>query len=337
MILFRVDSSFQMGTGHIYRCLHLAQKIKTLSSSLRIVFLCANLPGNIHEKISTAGFELLLLGPSDRDFDKVNELKPSWLIIDHYGIGLEWERKIHASIKKFVIDDLVREHLCDVILDQNYWQGLDPYTGKVPRHCIRYVGPQYSLLSAAIKAKFYEKPKDAFKVVVFFGGADSRNDLFKFYQGLSGASELLQAAIQVKLVALKSHSNIHQIQGLSSSQSIDVMIEPANWLELLSQSHFYIGSGGTVTWERMCIGTPGAVISVAENQEAISRNLAHDGYQYYWGDSQLFDFSQLTHRLNEFYLQNLSDHWKQLSEMSARGQKLVQPLSKKDLELIIGN
>ena len=46
-IIFRVDSSYKIGTGHIYRCLNLAKNLK----SEEVIFFCKNLKGNINSLI----------------------------------------------------------------------------------------------------------------------------------------------------------------------------------------------------------------------------------------------------------------------------------------------
>ena len=44
-VVFRVDASLQMGTGHVMRCLTLANELK--QQNHEIVFICRELTGNL--------------------------------------------------------------------------------------------------------------------------------------------------------------------------------------------------------------------------------------------------------------------------------------------------
>jgi len=75
--------------------------------------------------------------------------KPDWLVVDHYGLDVEWEQRLRLHIGRLMaIDDLAnRHHDCDVLLDQNYAsEGERRYAGRVPDTCKLMVGPKYALL-----------------------------------------------------------------------------------------------------------------------------------------------------------------------------------------------
>ncbi|WP_288255723.1 hypothetical protein [uncultured Prochlorococcus sp.] len=57
-VVFRVDSSLEIGTGHLYRCLNLARSFS--SSNLKIVFVCRNHNGNLIDLIKNE-FQVLTL------------------------------------------------------------------------------------------------------------------------------------------------------------------------------------------------------------------------------------------------------------------------------------
>ena len=53
-VVFRVDASLQMGTGHMMRCLTLAQVLK--ENGADVEFICRNHKGNLIDKIRSSGF-----------------------------------------------------------------------------------------------------------------------------------------------------------------------------------------------------------------------------------------------------------------------------------------
>ena len=140
MIAFRVDSSTQIASGHLMRCLTLAEK---LNCKEKIIFISRDLPGNISNLILKKGFKLTLLNNEDLDvslkgyekwltvrqeqdaketIEAIKNLNLELLIVDSYAIDVKWEKMLRPSVKKImVIDDLAnRKHDCDILLDQNF-------------------------------------------------------------------------------------------------------------------------------------------------------------------------------------------------------------------------
>src|SRR5690606_18584980 len=78
----------------------------------------------------------------------LEELRPEWLIADHYAIDARW----HAEVapyhgKLLVIDDLAdRRHLSDVLIDQTYARDPEDYRHCVSQTCRLLCGSQYALL-----------------------------------------------------------------------------------------------------------------------------------------------------------------------------------------------
>ena len=53
-VVFRVDASFAMGTGHVIRCLTLAQALK--DNGVNVEFICRKHEGSLIDKIRSSGF-----------------------------------------------------------------------------------------------------------------------------------------------------------------------------------------------------------------------------------------------------------------------------------------
>jgi spore coat polysaccharide biosynthesis predicted glycosyltransferase SpsG len=53
--------------------------------------------------------------------------------------------------------------------------------------------------------------------------------------------------------------------------------------ERMAACDVMIAAGGTTTWERLCLGVPSLVISIADNQTALSDALTPLGVQHYIG------------------------------------------------------
>ena len=66
-IFFRTDASFEIGYGHVYRCLALADYLKTIGDSC--IFLCKIFDGNLIDLIISHGHEVKKLSKSNDSFE----------------------------------------------------------------------------------------------------------------------------------------------------------------------------------------------------------------------------------------------------------------------------
>ena len=126
-IAFRVDSSDLIGAGHVRRCLELAEKLRKKCD--KVIFITKNLNGNFIGLIKKKKFQVALIrniisnNKLICDFkdtkDVCKKLKINTLIIDHYYLGINWEKKIKQHINKLVvIDDFSKKkHYCDLIIN----------------------------------------------------------------------------------------------------------------------------------------------------------------------------------------------------------------------------
>lgn len=299
LVVFRVDSATQIGTGHVMRCLTLATALREEGATC--LFISRAHPNNIIPLIKQKGFTVHELPAGTEpltpaDFGVSPELDakqtkqiiedlgatPDWLVVDHYGIDKAWEQQLRPVVKQiFVIDDLAnRPHDCDVLLDQNYTHRWDRYEGLVPQHCCQLLGPEYALLRPefiAAREKLEKEgrpPFDPRKVLVFFGGMDPQNYTT---QALQILREIGDFAPEVVIGTANPHRADVEAQ-MRYFPDGQLHIQTDQMAEIMLRCSWYLGAGGSITWERMCLGLTGIVIPTAENQVEFSQALDHDGF-----------------------------------------------------------
>ncbi|WP_162551173.1 UDP-2,4-diacetamido-2,4,6-trideoxy-beta-L-altropyranose hydrolase [Paenibacillus tepidiphilus] len=293
-ILFRVDASHEMGTGHVMRCLTIANELKARNAEIQ--FICRDLPGNLASYIREQGYPVFLLPlPSDRtdsswlrvDFQTdametaqiLMESSPvDCLIIDHYGIDQRWERIVGEHVTTMaVIDDLAdRPHLCSILLDQNSSHGGDCYHHLAPANCSIFAGTSYAILRPefrSMKKQLAERDGRMNRILVFFGGTDPTNETAKALQILSKARF---SKLSIDVVVGEMNKNKALIEAICNRMpnaayhcQIDYMAK------LMRRADLFIGAGGSSTWERCYLGLPSLSVVTADNQREITR-LAHD-------------------------------------------------------------
>ena len=315
--VFRVDASTKMGSGHVMRCLTLAEELKKNGSD--VSFISRAHEGNLNYLISKKGFQVheLLnlistklkkksnkgdnyerwLGTSeDNDAQETIKTigidKPDWLIVDHYALSEKWEKTVRPTVKNImVIDDLAnRIHDCDMLLDQNWFENMETrYKGLVPANCTQLLGPKYALL----RPEFYKARKSLKKrnekvdrIFVFFGGSDPHNLTGMTLRALS---EPELAYLKVDIVIGENNPHHEELKKLTTSRvSTNLHIQVDDIVPIMANADLAIGSGGVNTWERICLNLESLVISFADNHEVLIRDLAKNIYVDYLGlDSNL--------------------------------------------------
>ena len=292
-IVFRVDSSSQMGVGHLMRCLTLADELEKQNHNA--TFICRELKGNLIKLIE----HRVLILPVDKDFQS-DDLYLSWLgatqeqdakqtiqvihdnadllIVDSYALDEVWHKQLKPHAKKImVIDDLAdREFDCDVLLNQNLASKQGDYQGKVPSDCELLLGCEYALLRpefAAFRKRALEKRKktqEIKNILISMGGSDKKNITYNVLQQLNDG---------FNIVVVLSSASLHRemIMDYVKGKNIEVIINADNMAELMLDADLAIGAGGSTSWERCCLGLPTLLFVTAENQKVIAENLERLG------------------------------------------------------------
>ncbi len=309
-IAFRVDASVQIGTGHVMRCLTLADSLRDCGAD--ICFICREHPGNLCYLIAGKGYPVIrlpLLEPVDpapasaslahaawlgagqqqdaRECLAGLEDQLDWLIVDHYALNVDWENMLRPFTRRIMaIDDLAdRAHDCDLLLDQNFVDGMHGrYVGKVPAACELLVGPTYALLQP-VYAQMRETaaPKDGAirRVLVYFGGADNYNLTGR---ALTAFLQLHRPDIAVDVVLGNACPHEQAIREMAKGHAnVCVHGSLPSLAPILAQVDLAIGAGGATTWERMCLDVPSIVVTVASNQVPVAQALAKEGAIHWIG------------------------------------------------------
>jgi UDP-2,4-diacetamido-2,4,6-trideoxy-beta-L-altropyranose hydrolase len=316
-IVFRVDASITMGTGHVMRCRTLATELKKHDAYIH--FITRAHPGHLGEMLARDGFTVTLLPqPADIE-DKVDyyatwlgvsqkddadqtivalaDQKPEWLIVDHYGIDSVWETQLQSHTHKLmVIDDLAnRSHECDVLLDHNYVISEQKrYHSLVPSHCQLLLGPRYALLRpeyAQYRETMEPRSSKIRRVLVFMGGADNTNITGKVLFALSAVQF---AHLEVDVVIGSNFIHKDDVNRQANARLKTHIHSPRTHLaDLMVRADLAIGGGGGTTWERLCLGLPSLVLSIAENQIPACEALASSEFIRYLGDGCKIDVTAI--------------------------------------------
>ncbi len=306
-VVFRADASIHIGTGHIARCKTLADELRRRGAD--ILFVCREHPGHQTQGLRRAGFFVVTLpappAPESAREDYASWLgvseaadaqqtiaaaeKADWLVVDHYGLGPEWEKALRSVAPHILaVDDLDRAHDADVVLDQNLSDKPARYAN-VPPACKKLLGPRFALLGAEYRSGAEAAQSEARRILVFFGGADPKGATRAAVEALDDPG---LAAMHFDVVIGAANPERRSLEAWAGRRArTTVHIGAPSLRGLMAQADIAVGGGGITMLERCCVGLPAVVMTVAANQVPGTRAMAAEGAIAYLGD---FDTAGVT-------------------------------------------
>jgi len=306
-VAFRADASLQIGSGHVMRCLALADALKQYGVESH--FICRGHSGHLIEQIRGKGHIVHVLpheparkmdcnGPShgawlgatqEQDVQAclpiLQTLQAEWLIVDHYSLDIRWEERLRPYCERLmVIDDLAdRAHQCDLLLDQNLGRTAADYVGKVPGQCVVLVGPQYALLRPEFSVlRDYSlarrrQNQGINRLLITMGGVDLVNASGLVLDALAGCD--LPEHCQITVVMGATAPWLVQVRAKAAALrwSTHVVVDAADMARLMAEADLCLGAAGSTSWERCTLGLPCVLLCVADNQKMVIEALAREG------------------------------------------------------------
>ena len=313
VIAFRTDASLSIGSGHVMRCLTLADALRAQGE--KCYFVSRELPGHLFDVIRQRGYSVSVLPDMNTPISMnsssikieqpeiqqklahsqwlgcdwkvdaaqtssiLTNLQPEWLITDHYSLAMPWEMALKSHYQKLmVIDDLAdRSHMCDVLLDQNLVESMDiRYEGKVPAKCCCMLGPQYAIVRpefSALRLGSLARRK-----------VPKLNRLLIFMGGSDAENETSKVVAGVKLskkswdhIDVVVGQNFPALQSLKDSlvalPSAKLHVQTSEMAKLMAAADLAVTAGGSVSWEKCILGLPSLVAIEGENQRPIVAKL----------------------------------------------------------------
>lgn len=294
LMVFRADASLQIGSGHVMRCLTLAEALRATGSECH--FICRAHAGNLLDSIRQRGFIVHELPVSDTSGTAeeaahtswlgcdwttdaaqtaaiLANLEPDWLVVDHYALDRQWEMAVRTEhCRLMVIDDLAdRPHAADLLLDQNLGRQPQDYDHLIPATCTVLTGPQNALLrpefAALRKSSLIRRQIPALRhLLISLGGVDKDNATGDVLAALKQCK--LPAGFRISVVMGAQAPWIQEIRDVAEQMPwrTEVQVDIADMAQRMTACDLAIGAAGSSAWERCCMGLPSLMVVLADNQ-----------------------------------------------------------------------
>jgi len=306
-VIFRTDASEGIGTGHLIRCLVLADALARQGGTCHFLLRQQNA---VWRRILDGRPYPVGVLDLPQDIDPLEDAHRSlrcaqgwpaadWLVVDHYGLDARWERAARALCPNLLaLDDLAdRPHDCDVLVDPGLGRHASDYSALVPPSTNLLLGPSFAILKPAFALHHGRAPlwPAVRRAHVFFGGGSAA----AWLPDCVGLLMDLDRALEVFAVGFCDEQAMSMLQErhgkrLTWARQVDDMAAGYACCSLA------LGSPGTATWERACIGLPSAILATAPNQVPILEQLDRLGLCRFLGSARDWDTPALTSAIRDF-------------------------------------
>lgn len=305
-IAFITEANEQIGLGHLYRCMALADEF--IKKDINVIFYCNGIIGEkiilenlknirvvqlsaLFKKLSNCSLVILdLYKNSWKEYiDIVNNIQaPTVSIIDHvfkdYGLETDYIFQIGFQTHKYKkeIKKLERDKKIRIYTGNSLFIFRDEFKNK----------------------KIFNVKKQVSKVLVSMGGSDP----YQLTEMVADSLELIMSPLTVnyilgagfnyqrlKELRLKHLKSIHQIK---YHQNIN------NVAEIMMKNDIAVINGGNTRFELALLGIPFLALSFNEEQNQIARSLQNEGI----GISMGFYDDLVSKNISEYIINFINDY-----------------------------
>lgn len=304
MIGIRVDGNPNIATGHIMRCLAIAEGLKR--NKIGCIFIISD--DNSKQLLMPYNYPIISL---NTDFKKIYEELPQLnniiikyqitkMIVDTYYATPLYLNEIEKYSKVIFFDDFNCFYPVSTIINYNL------NTPKIPDIIIQshktqlLLGVDYVPLRSEFHNKSRVLKKNVSKILITVGGGDTHDILCKLF--LKFFFDMNINTIEYHIVVGPLNKNFDELINLSHKYpSINIHYNVKEMAKLMLECDIAITAGGTTMYELCACGTPSISISIADNQLDGVKSFSERGLIDYAGDVRYNEYQCLN--LLRYYLE----------------------------------
>jgi len=310
-LVIRADAGCKMGTGHVMRCLALAEAWHDRGGNAVLV-TARHHPG-LDARLAAAGIEtahVSALPGSSEDARETVEIaqrcQAAWVAVDGYHFLADYQRYIKRSgLSLLMLDDYghAERYWGDVVLNQNLhaeeilYRSREPYTRLL-------LGTRYALLRREFRNRQGPPraiPRVARRLLITMGGADPDNVTLRV---LRAVSQLGIDGLETVVVLGRSNPHLKQVRAFAAecTMTIRLQVDVDDMAELMAWSDAAITAGGSTVWELAFLGVPSITLALADNQTHSANLLARRGISPTLGWGPIAESTDVAKEIHRFLL-----------------------------------
>ena len=278
MICIRADMNEKIATGHVMRCLSVADALR--SRGVQVMFVCAD--DDPVSLVNERGFEVHVLGTNWQDMNSelpalkqfLAQVDAKLLLVDSYQVNADYFKALRKVIKTAYIDDLNDKiYDLDMLISYGIYADEGMIKNMYPRS-VCLTGPAYAPLN---KAYLECEPKvikeKAENILILSGGSDPAGAIKKLL-----AKCIALELKDIRVIMGRYHKDREELIKTYASDSRVRIDEPVPGLkEHICKADIVLTAGGSTMYEICACGTPAVSYSLADNQNGNVRGFEKEG------------------------------------------------------------
>ncbi len=292
MIFFRADGNKTIGTGHIMRCLSIADAFK--KNGEQAIFILAD--DSLKLLVEERGYETVILGTDYKimsdELDNMRDLiakhQPHCLFIDSYFVTKEYLISLKELVKTVYIDDLAAfAYPVDILINYNIYAEDIDYSALYKNENVKFPKMLLGLKYVPLREEFanVERKNISRKcenVLISTGGADPIHLSLRLAEYISRNCNddltyhfLIGAANTDRQIIEKIAEN---------SKNIIIHSNVRNMKDLICSCDIAVSAAGSTLYEICACGLPIITYVLADNQAAGAEAFEKHGLAYSLAD-----------------------------------------------------
>jgi UDP-2,4-diacetamido-2,4,6-trideoxy-beta-L-altropyranose hydrolase len=281
-LLIRADASTKIGTGHVMRCLALAQGWQ--SAGGQAVFAQAESTPTLEQRLRGERMEVVRLNSAPgTSYDVAQTVEharmhqASWIVADGYCFGATWQKRIKAAgFRLLILDDYghTEHYYADLVLNQNVSANERLYAQREPSTQL-LLGTCYALLRHEfLEWRNWQRkiPAIAHKILVTLGGSDPYNVTLEVLRALQDVSI---KPLEIVVVAGAANPHLKQIKAAvpATNEHMQLLTNVTKMPSLMAWADMAVTGAGSTCWELAFMGLPSLLIVIADNQQPVAEGM----------------------------------------------------------------
>ena len=276
-IVFRADANQKTGIGHIMRCLALSEELTRRGHTC--IFLTKIDNSDLLKRIKAFHVDIQKMNANaslKKDFETLHDFSSDneidWIVIDHYGLDTSYIKKIkNQGFHVLSVDDTSQMHYySDIVVNQNI--GAECLTFSIEPYTILLRGPTYVMLRDELLIRAKKKNNTTVKkILITLGGTDPDNFILSILQSLDSVPNNIE--ILAVIGPFNPHRTALQAYQKITDMQLNLIQSPPNMADIYMQADLAISAGGSSCYELAYFGIPNLMITVADNQLSIAREM----------------------------------------------------------------
>lgn len=272
--LFRADATPAMGTGHMMRCLALAEGLHDLGHACH--FLYREATPSIERRLAAEGVATTRIEAQTVDLRAeatlwcAREMRADCLVVDGYQFDEDWRLAARAFERPILAfqDRIDASPLhADLVLNP----AADPADASA-RHAapeaIWLMGTEHVLLRREMRSAIAKVPlplEERKSLLVTFGGSDPAGLTLPVLERIAQETPLPFIEVVIGGSVSRGPELAEKVSALGSF--IRVHLDPREMGEIMRRSGLALSAAGSTMGELAALGVPAILAVVAENQE----------------------------------------------------------------------